>query len=70
MKTFVIQYHRVDGSVTHKEFSDFAEALKLRHRLENENEDPNVEIVTLTSDSLEMLKQTHRRYFLNEIFAA
>jgi len=70
MKTFVISYRRTTGAVEYTEFADFAEAFKLRHRLESENSDPDVEIVALTSKSLDMIKQTHRRYFLNEISAA
>lgn len=70
MKTFVIRYRRSNGEVEITEFTDFSEALKLRHKLESENSDPDVEIVSLTSESLEMVKQTHRRYFLNENSAA
>lgn len=69
MKTFVIRYRRTTGEVECTEFVDFAEALRLRHQLEDENSDPDVEIVSLTSESLDMLKQTHRRYFLNDILA-
>lgn len=67
VKTFVISYRRTTGEVEYAEFADFAEALNFRHKLESEISDPDVEIVSLTSESLEMLKQTHRRYFLNEI---
>lgn len=56
------------GAVEYTEFSDFSEALELRLQLESETSDTDIEIVTSTSESLEMLKQTHRRYFLNEIF--
>lgn len=70
MKTFVIRYRRTTGEVEYTEYADFSEALVLRHELESENGDPDIEIVSLTSESLEMLKQTHRRYFLNEISAA
>ena len=69
MKNCVIRYRRTTGEVECTEFVDFAEALRLRHQLEDENSDPDVEIVSLTSESLAMLKQTHRRYFLNEILA-
>ncbi len=63
MKTFVIRYRRTTGEVGCTEFVDFAEALRLWHQLEDENSDPDVEIVSLASESLDMLKQTHRRYF-------
>ncbi|MGP5584939.1 hypothetical protein [Corynebacterium casei] len=69
MKTFVIRYRRTTGEVECTEFDDFADALKLRHKLEYENSDPDIEIVSLTSESLAMVKRTHRRYFLNEILA-
>lgn len=69
MKTFVISYRRTTGEVDYTEFHDFAAASKLRRKLEEKNTDPDVEIVSLTSESLQMLKQTHRRYFLNEILA-
>jgi len=65
--TFVINYRRTTGEVECTEFADFTEALKLRHKLESEISEPDVEIVSLTAESLEILKQTHRRYFLNEI---
>lgn len=69
MKTFVISYRRTTGEVDYTGFDDFSAALKLCHKLESENTDADIEIVSLTSESLEMLKQTHRRYFLNEILA-
>lgn len=69
MKTFVISYRRTTGEVDYIGFDDFSAALKLSHKLESENTDPDVEIMSLTSESLEMLKQTHRRYFLNEFLA-
>lgn len=66
---FVISYRCTTGEVDYTGFDDFSAALKLRHKLESENTDLDVEIVSLTSESLEMLKQTHRRYFRNEFLA-
>lgn len=70
MKTFVIKYRRPSGDVEYTEFDTFSEAMELRHFLEQENSDPDVEIVSLSADSLDTIKRTHRRYFLNEILGA
>ncbi|WP_235681133.1 hypothetical protein [Tomitella gaofuii] len=39
------------------------EAIEYRLRLEQNREDSNIEIVVLTSASLETLERTHSRYF-------
>lgn len=69
MKSFVISYRRTTWEIDCTEFDDFVTALKLCPRLECESIDPDEEIESLTSESLEVIKQMHRRYSLNEILA-
>jgi hypothetical protein len=66
MPGFVIEYNRrsrdykvttFDGERGHRD------AFDLRLQLEADREDSDVEIVSLTSDSLETVKKTHSRYF-------
>lgn len=67
MPGFVIQYNRRTRANTVTSFTapdGHREAFKERLRLERENQDPDVEIVSLGSDSLETVKKTHSRYFL------
>lgn len=49
-----------------KEYADNAVALAARFELERRYaDDPNVEIVVMTADSLDALRATHARYFTN-----
>lgn len=66
MTGFVITYHRRTGDVDVTSFPEpdgHRKAMRERLRREAEGLDPDVEIVSLISDSLETVKQTHRRYF-------
>lgn len=66
MTAFVISYHRRSGAVDIAEFpgpEGHRAAMRERFRREAERADPDLEIVSLVSDSLETVQQTHRRYF-------
>jgi hypothetical protein len=70
MSGFVIEYHRKTRESHVTSFlgeSGYREAFNQRLRLEAENQDPDVEIVSLVSDSLESARATHSRYFENEV---
>ena len=67
MPGFVIEYNRRsrDYRVTTFEGEQgHRDAFDLRLRLEADRQDSNVEIVSLTSDSLDTVKKTHSRYFV------
>lgn len=66
MPGFVIEYHRPTGQSRLHEFygtDGHREAMLCRLQLEAERSDPDWEIASLNSDSLETLKKTHSRYF-------
>lgn len=65
---WLIVYRRKRGELLRcEEYADSAEAIAERFRLEREHPgDRDLEIVVLGADSLETVKRTHRRYFLNE----
>ncbi len=66
MTAFLITYHRRTGAVNVTEYQGSdgrRQAMRERFRLEAERVDPDIEIVSLNSDSLETVKQTHSRYF-------
>lgn len=66
MTGFVITYHRRTGEVEVTSFPEphgHREAMRERLRLEAAGLEPDVEIVSLVSDSLETVQQTHKRYF-------
>lgn len=66
MKHFVIVYNRKSGKAEYKEFETIQEATGHRQLLERELNNSDLEIVALSSRSLEDLKKTHSRYFLSE----
>ena len=66
MPGFVVEYNRKSSEwkVTEYPGADgHREALLRRLQLEAERTDPNWEIASLNSDSLETIKRTHARYF-------
>jgi len=70
MSGFVIEYHRKKRESRIVSFAGengFREAFDERLRLEAENSDPDVEIVSLVSDSIESARATHSRYFENVV---
>jgi hypothetical protein len=69
MTGFVIEYNRKTGVARVTSFPHEGgnrDALKRRLELESERVDKNVEIVSLVSDSIETVRRTHSRYFLEE----
>ena len=63
MPNFVIEFNRKTRDRRVQEFPGAREAMEHRLELESERTDLNIEIVALTSESLETLMMTHSRYF-------
>ncbi len=63
MQSFVIEFNRHTRERTVHAMATPREAIEYRLRLEQNREDSNIEIVVLTSASLETLERTHSRYF-------
>jgi hypothetical protein len=66
MPGFVIEYHRPTGDRRVHEFlgaDGHRAALEYRLELESRRTDRDWEIASLNSESLEMLRRTHARYF-------
>lgn len=72
MPGFVIEYNRRSRDyrvTTFEGEGGHRDAFEKRLELEALREDRDVEIVSLTSDSLETVKKTHSRYFAGQEFA-
>ncbi|MFF3066557.1 hypothetical protein ACFVQ3_18610 [Oerskovia sp. NPDC057915] len=71
MPNFVIEFNRKTRDRKVSEFPGAREAMERRLELETERTDSDVEIVALSSDSLETLTFTHSRYFTgNELITS
>lgn len=71
MPNFVIEFNRKTRDRRVTQFEGAREAMLRRLELEAERADTNLEIVALTSDSIESLMLTHSRYFTgNELVAS
>jgi hypothetical protein len=73
MAGFVIQYNRRTKESEVTEFLEpngHREAMRRRLELERERHDPEIEIVSLASDSLQTVRRTHSRYFEGELAGA
>lgn len=69
MTAYVVVYDRKRLSAEITEFlgvDAIAHASRSRSMLEASNADRNVEVVTLFADSLDDLRETHSRYFINQ----
>ena len=69
MPGFVIQYNKRTGARNVTEYlgSDGHRlALRERLRLERETNNPDIEIVSLVGRSLDTIKKTHSRYFMDD----
>ena len=66
MPAFVIKYHRKSGAYEVFPFEESFDGLRKRFALERENEDPDVEIVSITARNLDDVKRTHSRYFMKD----
>jgi hypothetical protein len=67
-KSFLLLYNRRSGALEVREFSGpqgRARALKGRFEAERGRTDKNLEVVVVNADTLEEVKDTHGRYFLN-----
>ncbi|MCD2158157.1 hypothetical protein LQL77_31210 [Rhodococcus cerastii] len=70
MTAFLIQYNR---RTTESVVTQFAgpngrsQAMRERLALEKSRSDTDVEIVTLSGDSLDTIKRTHSRYFQGKV---
>lgn len=64
MTSFIIEYHRSSGRVSVTDYPTKRAAVEARLRRNREGVDRNVEIVSVTTESLETLKHSHSRYFL------
>ncbi len=62
MSPFLVIYNRSTGSVTVQEFEDSSLAMEARLALESTLGD-DVEVVVLSSESDEQMRETHSRYF-------
>jgi hypothetical protein len=67
MAGFVIEYNRRTHQRRVTEFATAREAMKYRLELEAVRTDGNIEIAALSSKSLDTLKSTHSRYFLDAV---
>ena len=66
MPGFVIEYNRRTAArrvTTFEGESGSRDAMLRRLELEKDRRDPDIEIVSLVSDSLEAIEKTHSRYF-------
>lgn len=63
MPSFVIEFNRKTRDRRVTTFGGAREAMLRRLELESSRDDENVEIIALTSDSLDALKLTRSRYF-------
>jgi hypothetical protein len=71
VKQFVLVFDRPKGEIVEMlEFPDSERDRALRCLFERENRhrgQPQIEVVMLGADSIEVLKRTHMRYFKGEI---
>ncbi len=73
MPGFVIEYNRRSGTrrvTSYLGVDGHREAMRQRLLLERERQDLNIEIVSLISDSLDTVQETHSRYFQGRDVAA
>jgi hypothetical protein len=69
MPGYVIEFNRRTRARRVRKFADHREAMRERLRLEAGRTNSDIEIVSLISDSLKTLEQTHSRYFTGEELA-
>lgn len=63
MRGFLIKYHRPTGDLVMAEYESLREATLRRLALDKTNDDPDLEIVAVASESEAHLRQSHSRYF-------
>ena len=73
MNFYLIVYHRGTGAVEVREYPESERDRAARERFARElgeRENPDVEVVLLSSESLQTVKKTHGRYFFMEDYKA
>ena len=63
MRGFLIKYHRPTGGLELSECESLRDATLRRLELDKANDDPDLEIVAVASESEAHLRQSHSRYF-------
>lgn len=63
MAAYLIQYSRSTGEVVFARYESLADATRERLRLDKLNDDPDKEIVSVSAQDEESLRQSHSRYF-------
>ncbi|QPK79006.1 hypothetical protein G7Y31_10970 [Corynebacterium lizhenjunii] len=63
MPAFLIKYHRRSGGLNVIKFDSLREATLKRLELDRTNDNPDLEIVAIASESEDHLRQSHSRYF-------
>lgn len=63
MSSYLIEYHRLSGSLKVTPFESLFQATIKRLELDKLNTDPDLEIVAVASESEDHLRQSHSRYF-------
>lgn len=66
MNGFVIEFNRRTRARRVVEFGSIREAVAFRLERERERASEDIEVVALSSKSLDSLKRTHSRYFTGE----
>lgn len=65
MTSFVLTYNRTLGTLgTINEFPSREKAIRERVKLEREKNDERIEVVSISAVSLDALKKSHSRYFM------
>lgn len=63
MRAFLIKYHRPTGDLDLSEYGSLREATLRGLALDKTNDDPDLEIVAVASESEAHLRKSHSRYF-------
>ena len=66
MPGFVIRYNRRTGKVQYTQFPDLRTATQKRIQLEEHRTDKDIEIVSVSADTLAEIEVTHARYFSSD----
>lgn len=63
MRGFLIKYHRPTGDLAMAEYGSLRDATLRRFELDKTNDDPDLEIVAVASESEPHLRQSYSRCF-------
>ncbi|AKK06770.1 hypothetical protein CMUST_12320 [Corynebacterium mustelae] len=67
MISFLIEYNRKTGFVDVVEYSDPRLAFQERFRRTESRPSRDIEVVVVQADSLEVIRESHSRYFMREV---